>query len=71
MAPGKGYFYKFLPVLTLIDKAGNPKAVRSKFPSSGKPSTPFKLQLFLCYFTAKSTLWYISRAGLKNLLNSS
>ena len=42
MAPGSGYLAKFLPVLTLIDKSGNPKALRSNYPFSGKPSTPDK-----------------------------
>jgi hypothetical protein len=45
MDPGKGYLFKFLPVLTLIDKAGKPNLVKSNLPSAGNPSTPYKLQL--------------------------
>ena len=46
IAPGSGYLFKFLPVLTLIDKAGRPSFDKSKTPSSGKPSIPLKFQLF-------------------------
>jgi len=56
MAPGKGYLFKFLPVLTLIDTAGNPNLAKSKIPSAGKPSTPSRLQLFTCLVLLKSTL---------------
>ena len=66
IAPGKGYLFKFLPVLTLIDTGGNPNLAKSKIPSSGKPSTPSKLQLFTCLVVSKFTLWYYSKAFLKN-----
>jgi|TARA_B110000503_G_C6970843_1_gene339130 hypothetical protein len=56
IAPGKGYLFKFLPVLTLIETAGNPNLAKSKIPSSGKPSTPSRLQLFVCLVLLKSTL---------------
>ena len=56
MAPGKGYLFKFLPVLTLIETAGNPNLAKSKIPSAGKPSTPSRLQLFTCLVLLKSTL---------------
>ncbi len=46
IAPGNGYLFKFLPVLTLIETAGKPNFAKSKIPSSGSPSTPSKLQLF-------------------------
>jgi len=47
MDPGKGYLFKFLPVLTLMDKAGSPNLLISNFPSEGNPSIPDKFQSFL------------------------
>jgi hypothetical protein len=40
IAPGKGYLFKFLPVLTLIERGGRPSFAKSRTPSDGNPSTP-------------------------------
>ena len=56
IAPGNGYLFKFLPVLTLILKGGNPNLVKSKIPSSGKSATPLKFQSLVWLFYFKSTL---------------
>lgn len=50
MDPGKGYLFKFLPVLTLIDNSGKPNLVKSKTPSEGNPSIPYKFQSLTCFF---------------------
>ena len=37
IAPGKGYLFKFLPV---IERGGRPSFAKSRTPSDGSPSTP-------------------------------
>jgi len=71
IAPGSGYLLRFLPVLTLIERAGKPNFVKSKFPSAGKSLTSDKFQLLVWLLTLRLTLWYYSRALAKNGLNSS
>lgn len=56
IAPGSGYLFKFLPVLTLIETAPSPNLAKSKTPSSGNPSTPSNDQLLMCLVVFKSTL---------------
>lgn len=36
IAPGKGYLFRFLPILTLMLKEENPNLVKSKTSSLGK-----------------------------------
>jgi hypothetical protein len=52
MPPGSGNALRLRPVRTRIDVSPRPSLVRSSFPSAGRPATPSRDQLFVCFLPA-------------------